>query len=119
VVRSADEEDREGTIVTSYWLKVRGYMTSRAVRGLALRRQPEPHVLFDRPLQDVLGPCFAAGFVMDDFEERAFPPDHPQGDHPLSWGSNYSEFPPVLVARMISRAWSPASAPRDVSARGG
>jgi SAM-dependent methyltransferase len=104
VVRGADEEDRGGTIVTSYWLKLRGYMTPRTVRGLALRNQPEPHVYFDRPLQDVLGPGFGAGFVMDDFEERAFPPDHPQGKNPLSWGRHYSEFPPVLVARMRTPA---------------
>jgi 2-polyprenyl-3-methyl-5-hydroxy-6-metoxy-1,4-benzoquinol methylase len=119
VVRSADEEDREGTIVTSYWLKLRGYMTSRAVRGLALRNQPEPHVYFDRPLQDVLGAGFAAGFVVDDMEERAFPADQPHGRNPLSWGSHYSEFPPVLVARMIARAWASASASRHLSYGGG
>jgi SAM-dependent methyltransferase len=100
VARVAEQEDRDGTIVTSYWLKVQGYMTPRAVRGLALRNQPEPHVYFDRPLQDVLGACFAAGFVMDDMEERAFPAEGGrQGASPLSWGSNYYEFPPVIVGR--------------------
>jgi hypothetical protein len=105
--------------VTSYWLKLRGYMTLRTVRGLALRNQPEPHVYFDRPLQDVLGAGFAAGFVMDDLEERAFPADQPHGANPLSCGSHYSEFPPVLVARMRAPVWAPAGAPRDVSAGGG
>jgi SAM-dependent methyltransferase len=115
VVRSADEEDRDGTIVTSYWLKVRGYMSPSRVRGLALRDQPQPHVYFDRPLQNVLRACFAAGLVMNDFEERAFPDDHPQGANPLSWGSHYSEFPPVLVAGMSAPLRAPASAPRQVS----
>jgi 2-polyprenyl-3-methyl-5-hydroxy-6-metoxy-1,4-benzoquinol methylase len=33
-------------------------------------------------------------------EERAFPPGHPSGTHALSWGGNFSEIPPILVARM-------------------
>jgi len=37
--------------------------------------------------------------VIDALEERAFPPDHPPGGHPLGWGPNFSEIPPVLVAR--------------------
>lgn len=101
--RMAEEEDREGKIVTTYAVKMRGYMTPVTARGLALRNQVAPHIYFDRPLHEVFGAAFVAGFVMDAFEERAFPPDQPQGDNPLSWGSNYSEFPPVLVARLAPR----------------
>ncbi|MEE8390265.1 MAG: hypothetical protein V3S14_05630 [Anaerolineae bacterium] len=43
---------------------------------------------------------FDAGFVLDGLEERAFPPDHPSDRSPLTWGANFSEIPPVLVARM-------------------
>jgi len=102
-VHVGEEEDRGGEIVASFSIKMRGYMTPRSSRGLAFRSQPTPHVYFDRPLQDVLGAAFAAGLVMDALEERAFPPDHPQGSHPLGWGANFSEFPPVLVARMLAR----------------
>ena len=42
---------------------------------------------------------FEAGFVIDALEERAFPPDHPPGSHPLTWGPALSEIPPVLIAR--------------------
>jgi len=38
--------------------------------------------------------------VLDGLEERAFPPDHPSTRDYLSWGANFSEIPPVLVARM-------------------
>jgi SAM-dependent methyltransferase len=62
--------------------------------------QPQPQVYFHRPLQVLLGAAFSAGFVLDGLEERAFPPDHPHRHDPLSWGGNYSEIPPVLVARM-------------------
>jgi hypothetical protein len=99
-VRMAEEEDREGEMILSYSIKMRGYMTPRWTRGLALREQPKAQVYFDRPLQMVLGSAFAAGFVMDALAERAFPPDHPPNKNPLSWGGRYSEFPPALVARM-------------------
>ena len=74
-----EQEDREGNIVTTYSVKISGYMTPSVARGAALRGQPVPHVYFHRPLQDVLGAGFSAGFVLDALEERAFPPDHPPG----------------------------------------
>jgi hypothetical protein len=74
-------------------------MTSTVAPGTAIRGQPEPHLYFHRPLQTLLGACFAQGFVFDALEEHAFPPDHPPGNNPLSWGGNFSEIPPVLVAR--------------------
>jgi hypothetical protein len=42
---------------------------------------------------------FRNGFVLDGFEECAFAPGQPQSN-PLSWGGNFSEIPPVLVARL-------------------
>ena len=42
---------------------------------------------------------FENGFVLDGFEERAFPPEKTASE-PLSWGGQFSEIPPVLVARM-------------------
>jgi len=96
----AELEDREGRIVTTYSLKVYGYMTSTIVPGAAIDGQPRPHIYFHRTLQHILGTFFEAGFVLDGLEERAFPPDHPQGSNPLSWGGKFSEIPPVLVARV-------------------
>jgi len=95
-----EQEDRDGELVTTYSAKVSGYMTPSARRGLALRGQPKPQVYFHRPLQVVFGAAFEAGFVLDALEERAFPPDHPPGRNAISWGSNFSEIPPVLIARM-------------------
>ena len=100
VVHIAEMEDREGTIVTVYSVKVFGYMTSSMARGVAIPGQPKPQLYFDRPLQALLGTGFDAGFVLDGLEERAFPPDHPSGRSPLAWGGNFSEIPPVLVARL-------------------
>jgi hypothetical protein len=96
----AEQEDRDGELVTTYSIKVWGYMTSAQRRGLALRNQPKAQIYFHRPLQSILGSGLAVGFVIDGLEERAFTHDNPPGRFPLSWGGNYSEIPPVMVVRM-------------------
>jgi 2-polyprenyl-3-methyl-5-hydroxy-6-metoxy-1,4-benzoquinol methylase len=93
-------EDRDGEMTTVYSVKVFNYMTPRVSRAAAIRGQPKPQLVFHRPLQVLLGAGFDAGFVLDGLEERAFPPDHPSGRSPLTWGGNFCEIPPVLVARM-------------------
>jgi len=103
ITHVAEMEDREGEIVTAYAVKVYSYMTSTATHGAAIAGQPKPQVYFHRPLQALLGAGLRAGFVLDGLEERAFPPDHPPGRNPLGWGANFSEIPPVLVARMRPR----------------
>lgn len=97
----AEREDQDGVLVTTYSLNIRGYMTPTTDPGLAMAGQPEPHLYFHRPLSDIFHVAFAHGFVLNGMEECAFPPDHPQGSSPLTWGGNYSEFPPVLAARMV------------------
>jgi 2-polyprenyl-3-methyl-5-hydroxy-6-metoxy-1,4-benzoquinol methylase len=93
------EEMDDGEIKTVYSIKVSRYMTPYNMRGLALRNQPKHQVYFERPLQYYLNLGFKNGFVLDGFEERAFPPDTPQ-NFPLGWGGKFSELPPVIVARM-------------------
>jgi 2-polyprenyl-3-methyl-5-hydroxy-6-metoxy-1,4-benzoquinol methylase len=100
----AEMEDREGETVFTYGIVVRRYMTPGAAKGAAIRGQPVPQLYFHRPLQALLASVFAAGFVLDALEERAFPPDHPPGSHPLTWGPTLSEIPPVLIAR--ARRWT-------------
>lgn len=102
VAQVAEMEDREGDIVTVYSVKILRYVTPTVTRAAAMRGQPKPQLVFHRPLQVLLGAGFDAGFVLDALEEPAFPPDHVSGRDPLSWGGNFSEIPPVLVARMRS-----------------
>jgi SAM-dependent methyltransferase len=94
-----EEMDVEGDIKTIYSVKTSRYMSHFHARGLALRNQAKPQMYFQRPLDYYLNLGFRNGFVLDGFEERAFPPDHPQSS-PLGWGGRFSEIPPVLVARM-------------------
>ncbi|MGC1378205.1 MAG: methyltransferase domain-containing protein [Anaerolineales bacterium] len=91
-------DDESGNKVT-YSVKVSRYMTPYHAHGLALLKQPKPQIYFERPLQYYFKLGFENGFVLDGFEERAFPPDKP-ASAPLSWGGQFSEIPPVLVARM-------------------
>ncbi|MBL8102348.1 MAG: hypothetical protein JNM02_07460, partial [Anaerolineales bacterium] len=97
-----EEIDDNGEIKITYSIKVSRYMNPYHQRGLALYSQPKPQVYFERPLQYYLNLGFNNGFVLDGFEERAFPPDAAQTS-PLGWGGKFSELPPVIVARMRLR----------------
>jgi 2-polyprenyl-3-methyl-5-hydroxy-6-metoxy-1,4-benzoquinol methylase len=97
-VFTLEEADVEGEIKTVYSVKTSRYMTPYQTKGLALRNQPKPQMYFERPLQYYLNLGFQNGLVLDGFEERAFPPDHPQ-TRPLGWGGKFSEIPPALIAR--------------------
>jgi 2-polyprenyl-3-methyl-5-hydroxy-6-metoxy-1,4-benzoquinol methylase len=98
-LKVAEEVDDEGIIKTTYFVKISRYMTPYQAHGIALRDQPRAQVYFERPLQYYLNLGFKNGFVLDAFAERAFPPEIVTR-HPLSWGGQFSEIPPVLVARM-------------------
>ncbi len=99
-IHMAEREDRDGDLVTTYSMKVTGYLSPSVKLGLAIPGQQRPHPYFHRPLQMLLGAGFAAGFVLDGLEEPSFPPDHPKGRTPLSWGPEFAEIPPVMIVRM-------------------
>ena len=98
-VHVVEEVDCEGEFKTIYSVKISRYMNPYQAGGRAMREQPTPQPYFERPLQYYLNTGFENGFVLDGFKEPAFPPNHPS-KHPLSWGGQFSEIPPVLVARM-------------------
>jgi hypothetical protein len=63
--------------------------------------EPAPHGYFHRPLHELFGACFQAGFVLDGLEEPALVTRH-ENPYALSW-SNIPDIPPVLVARLLPR----------------
>ena len=99
-VHVGEVEDRAGTLVSTYSVKISRYLTSFSQRGLAMLDQPVPHLYFHRPLASLLRPAFEAGFTVDAIEERAFPPENMGGSTPLSWNGRFSEIPPALVVRL-------------------
>ena len=103
-VQMGELQDREGTLVTTYSVKISRYGTPYTQVGLAMPGQPVPHPYFHRPLGMLLSPGFDAGLVLDALEERAFPPENNGGSTALSWNGRFSEIPPVLIGRMRLRA---------------
>jgi SAM-dependent methyltransferase len=92
------EEWDDGQIQTRYAVKVPRYIHQFQSQGNALRNQPKPQLYFHRPIKDYLSLAFQNGFSLDGFDERAFPPEHPQFA-PLGWGGKFSEIPPALIMR--------------------
>jgi 2-polyprenyl-3-methyl-5-hydroxy-6-metoxy-1,4-benzoquinol methylase len=107
-VQMAELQDRNGSFVTTYSVKISRYQTPYKQMGVAMHGQPVPHPYFHRSLELMLAPGLSAGLVLDALEERAFPPQHSGGSTPLSWNGRFSEIPPVLVARMRRAADNPA-----------
>jgi len=103
-IQMGELEDRAGTIVTTYSVKISRYLTPFTQVGLAMHEQPMPHLYFHRPLSALFAPALEAGLVLDAIEERAFPPDNAGGSIPLSWNGRFSEIPAALVVRMRRRA---------------
>ena len=92
------EEWDDGQVRTRYGVKVTRYINQFLAEGLALRNQPKPQLYFHRPLKNYMNVAFQNGFILDGFDERAFPPNHPQ-TVPLGWGGKFSEIPPALIMR--------------------
>jgi 2-polyprenyl-3-methyl-5-hydroxy-6-metoxy-1,4-benzoquinol methylase len=102
-VQMGEIEDRAGTIVTTYSVKISRYLTPYTQVGLAMPGQPVPHPYFHRPLSALLAPALEAGLVLDAIEECAFPPEQVSGNTPFSWNGRFSEIPAALVVRMRPR----------------
>lgn len=96
-----EEEDREGVLVETYAVKVTGYLDLPPGVGAGAPGEPAPHPYFHRPLGELFGACFAAGFVIDGLEEPSFPAPENDEQKPrraLSW-QNFRTIPPVLAVR--------------------
>lgn len=93
--------ERDAGDSSSYWVKITDYLDVPAGKGAGMPGEPLPHWYFHRPLHELFGAFFRAGFVLDGLEEPRFstPGDDP---HRLDWG-NVPGIPPVLVARAIPR----------------
>jgi 2-polyprenyl-3-methyl-5-hydroxy-6-metoxy-1,4-benzoquinol methylase len=88
----------EGRGAVTHALLLTQYIRAAAWKGEAIAGQPELQYYFHRPLGELFGAFFDAGFALDGLEEPVFGDDAPPKD-PLSW-TNLQELPPVLVARL-------------------
>ena len=93
-----EEEERDGELITTRYVKVSEYITPTQFRGVGVPGQPVTSYSFHRPISGLLSPFFQAGFVLDGIEEPVA--DHEDsGERPFSW-SNYKGIPSVLIARL-------------------
>lgn len=99
-VFGAEIADLDGELVTSYFLKIAGYLDVPPALAVGARDEPNPHTYFHRPLSALLAPAFSAGLVLDALEEPGFRPEPEQSARPLSWYS-LPQIPPVLAGRML------------------
>lgn len=79
-----------------YTIKLERYLTSEATTGIAIMGQPRDQYYWHRPLGEVLGEGFAAGLVMDAFEEPRIVASG-SSTNPIDW-VNF-DMPPLLFAR--------------------
>jgi SAM-dependent methyltransferase len=98
----AETETRDdGTEVTTHAVKVSDYLTASIGKSTGMLGEPAAHWSFHRPLHELFGAFFAAGFVCDGLEEPGFTTlsDNPRA---IAW-HNMPGIPPVLVARFVLR----------------
>lgn len=95
---TAEVEDIDGEMTTTYAFRVKRYRTTGAYRGLAILGQPEKQWYFHRTLSELLRSAFAAGLVVDAVEEAYLPTDLATTPG-VTW-RNFPEFPPVLGVRL-------------------
>lgn len=88
--------------------RVNRYLSPGPELGVGIMGQPSRHYYFHRPLSVLLSPCFAAGFVLDAFEEPNPHAISKSAPSALSW-DNYTEIPPILVMRLIAQPRAGAS----------
>jgi len=93
-----EEEDRGGELHETRAVRVNAYLQIPPGKGMGMPGEPNPHYYFHRPLHELFGVCFAAGFMLDGLEEPAFRVDD-VGTRPLSW-LKFPQIPPVLVVRL-------------------
>jgi 2-polyprenyl-3-methyl-5-hydroxy-6-metoxy-1,4-benzoquinol methylase len=94
--------ERPAADISAYFVKVGAYLTVPPGLGAGMPGEPTPHWYFHRPLHELFGEFFAAGWVIDGLEEPRFATAS-EDPHRLTW-SNMPDIPPVLVARAIPRS---------------
>ena len=97
----AERNDYVGDGETTCGVRVTRYLKLTPARALVVAGQASPYYYFHRPLNQLLGACFAAGFALDGLEEPAFEPNAAAHD-PLGW-ARCTEIPPILVGRLRVR----------------
>jgi SAM-dependent methyltransferase len=89
-VRITEQRDDAGELRRCHALRIERYLDVPPTRAVGARGEPTPHDLHHRPLSQLLGDAFAAGFVLEAIEEPSFPAST----------DDFWQFPPALAGRL-------------------
>jgi SAM-dependent methyltransferase len=95
----AEMADKDGELITQSGVKITAYLDVPPTKGTGAPGEPTPHYYYHRPLHELLGDAFAAGFVLDGLEEPQLRPEDFTPVQRLGWVS-VPQIPPVLAARL-------------------
>jgi SAM-dependent methyltransferase len=98
VVLENSTNDASGLWEATVFLKLAGYKEPRTSYGEAMSGQPALQLYFHRPVEELFGAFFHAGYVLDGLLEPVFEPE--EGKSMKADWASLSGIPPVLVARM-------------------
>ena len=92
-----ERDDLGGEVKNRYCVKMSNYLVEKAHLGVGMMGQPRSQYYFHRPVSTILRYCFESGFVLDAYEEPAFP----DLEHADSIYDNvFRHIPPALVCRL-------------------
>ncbi len=89
-VRITERRDEAGELTKRHTMKLEGYLNVPPTLAVGARGEPTPHEFHHRPLSQLLGEAFAAGFVLDAIAEPSYPADKDE----------FWQFPPALAGRL-------------------
>jgi SAM-dependent methyltransferase len=89
--------NENGRLRQRFGVSTEHYLSEYEDLSEGIINQPEPHPMFHRPISLLLKHAFAAGFVVDAFEEPAFPFE--KSANAFSFAKR-PEIPPALVVRL-------------------
>ena len=101
---TAELVNEGGRVAQVHGVHVTEYARESVDLSSGILDQPEPHPMYHRPLNVLFARAFAAGFVVDGFEEPSYPPGV-GARSAFSWAKR-PDIPPACVVRV-----RPAAAP--------
>jgi SAM-dependent methyltransferase len=95
---TAELVNEGGRVAQVHGVHVTEYARETVDLSSGILNQPEPHYTYHRPLNVLFARAFAAGFVVDGFEEPAYPPGV-GAKSAFSWAKR-PDIPPACVVRL-------------------
>lgn len=90
-----ETEDTGENMRTRHGIQIFEYISPSSYEGIGIVNQPVPQLYFHRPLSQLFGICFGAGFVVDGIAEPVFRKE--DNSRLFDW----YEIPPAIIVRLL------------------